>query len=122
MCSSDLLDVVLPGAAKLPVGKRSNGDGGQTGQQINFQHPAIHQNENDNSHRLHRKSNERRLQPQPQKRPQVHRLQRGLKFGKQRSKGTPEEKKFKCGGTGFYANEVSVMEYRRKREQAFNLT
>ena len=24
------LDVVLPGAAKLPVGKRSNGDGGQT--------------------------------------------------------------------------------------------
>lgn len=32
-----------------------------------------------------------------------------------RSKGTPEEKKFKCGGTGFYANEVSVMEYRRKR-------
>ena len=23
-----------------------------------------------------------------------------------RSKGTPEEKKFKCGGTGFYANEV----------------
>ena len=35
------LDVVLPGAAKLPVGKRSNGDGGQTGQQIDFQHPAI---------------------------------------------------------------------------------
>ncbi len=27
------LDIVLPGAAKLPVGKRSNGDGGQTGQQ-----------------------------------------------------------------------------------------
>lgn len=23
-----------------------------------------------------------------------------------RSKGTPEEKKFKCGGTGFYANEA----------------
>lgn len=37
-----------------------------------------------------------------------------------RSKGTPEEKKFKCGGTGFYANEVSVMEYRRKREQDMN--
>lgn len=35
-------------------------------------------------------------------------------------KGTPEEKKFKCGGTGFYANEVSVMEYRRKREQDMN--
>ena len=63
------LDVVLPGAAKLPVGKRSNGDGGQTGQQLDFQHPAIHQNENDNPHRLHRKSNERRLQPKPQKRP-----------------------------------------------------
>lgn len=76
------LDVVLPGATKLPVGKRSNGDGGQTGQQIDFQHPAIHQNENDNSHRLHREANERRLQPQPQKRPQVHRLQRGFQFSK----------------------------------------
>ena len=32
--------------------------------------------------RLHRKSNERRLQPKPQKRPQVHRLQRGFQFGK----------------------------------------
>ena len=76
------LDVVLSGATKLPVGKRSNGDGGQTGQQIDFQHPAIHQNENDNSHRLHREANERRLQPQPQKRPQVHRLQRGFQFSK----------------------------------------
>ena len=35
-----------------------------------------------NPHRLHRKSNERRLQPKPQKRPQVHRLQRGFQFGK----------------------------------------
>ena len=43
---------------------------------------AIHQNENDNSHRLHREANERRLQPQPQKRPQVHRLQRGFQFSK----------------------------------------
>ena len=34
-----------------------------------------------------------------------------------RSKGTPEEGKFQCGGTGFYANEVSMMEYRRKREK-----
>ena len=76
------LDVVLSGAAKLPVGKRSNGDGGQTGQQIDFQHSAIYQNENDNSHRLHREANERRLQPQPQKWPQVHRLQRGFQFGK----------------------------------------
>ena len=35
---------------------------GASGRAINFQHPAIHQNENDNSHRLHREANERRLQ------------------------------------------------------------
>ena len=57
--TGSLHDSSGPVAAKLPVGKRSNGDGGQTGQQIDFQHPAIHQNENDNPHRLHRKSNER---------------------------------------------------------------
>ena len=55
---------------------------GASGRAIDFQHPAIHQNENDNSHRLHREANERRLQPQPQKRPQVHRLQRGFQFSK----------------------------------------
>ena len=55
---------------------------GASGRAIDFQHPAIHQNENDNSHRLHREANERRLQPQPQKWPQVHRLQRGFQFGK----------------------------------------
>lgn len=37
-----------------------------------------------------------------------------------RSKGTPEESKFQCGGTGFYANEVNVKEYRRKRERDRN--
>lgn len=34
-----------------------------------------------------------------------------------RAIGTPEEDKFQCGGTGFYANETSVREYRRKREE-----
>ncbi len=34
-----------------------------------------------------------------------------------RAIGTPEEEKFHCGGTGFYANEASVSEYRRKREK-----
>lgn len=34
-----------------------------------FAEKFIHQNENDNSHRLHREANERRLQPQPQQRP-----------------------------------------------------
>lgn len=33
-------------------------------------------------HCFHREADERRLQPQPQKRPQVHRLQRGFQFGK----------------------------------------
>lgn len=37
-----------------------------------------------------------------------------------RSKGTPEEEKFQCGGTGFYANEVSTTKYRRKREKDMN--
>ena len=30
--------------------------------------------------------------------------------------GTPDETKFHIGGTGFYANETSIREYRKKRE------
>lgn len=32
-----------------------------------------------------------------------------------RTVGTPEEKKFRCGGTGFYANVSNVKEYSQKR-------
>ena len=34
-----------------------------------------------------------------------------------RAIGTPEEKKFQCGGTGFYANETNMKEYQKKREE-----
>lgn len=34
-----------------------------------------------------------------------------------RAVGTQEENKFFCGGTGFYANETNIREYRRKREE-----
>jgi len=37
-----------------------------------------------------------------------------------RAKGTSEERKFYCGGTGFYANEANVMEYRKMREEDMN--
>ena len=37
-----------------------------------------------------------------------------------RAKGTSEERKFHCGGTGFYANEANVMEYRKMREDDMN--
>lgn len=37
-----------------------------------------------------------------------------------RAKGTSEERKFHCGGTGFYANETNVMEYRKMREDDMN--
>lgn len=33
------------------------------------------------------------------------------------AKGTSEEGKFHCGGTGFYANETNVKEYRQRREE-----
>lgn len=36
-----------------------------------------------------------------------------------KSKGTPDEAKFHIGGTGFYANETSIREYRKKREEDF---
>lgn len=34
-----------------------------------------------------------------------------------RAIGTFDESKFQCGGTGFYANETNVNEYRKKREE-----
>lgn len=36
-----------------------------------------------------------------------------------KAKGTPDEAKFHIGGTGFYANETSIREYRKKREEDF---
>lgn len=33
--------------------------------------------------------------------------------------GTPDEAKFHIGGTGFYANDTSIREYRKKREEDF---
>ena len=33
--------------------------------------------------------------------------------------GTSDEAKFHIGGTGFYANETSIREYRKKREEDF---
>lgn len=33
--------------------------------------------------------------------------------------GTPDEVKFHIGGTGFYANENNIREYRKKREEDF---
>lgn len=33
--------------------------------------------------------------------------------------GTAESEKFHIGGTGFYANETSVKEYRKKRDEDF---
>lgn len=37
-----------------------------------------------------------------------------------KSIGTKDEAKFHIGGTGFYANEASVSEYRKKREEDFS--
>lgn len=34
-----------------------------------------------------------------------------------KAEGTEDFKKFVCGGTGFYANETNVIEYRKKREE-----
>ena len=34
--------------------------------------------------------------------------------------GTADEAKFHIGGTGFYANETNVREYRKKREEDFS--
>lgn len=45
--------IVLAHLPHLPVGDRCHGDGSQTGQDINFQHSAIHQNKNDNAQRPH---------------------------------------------------------------------
>lgn len=36
-----------------------------------------------------------------------------------KSIGTADEEKFHIGGTGFYANETKVKEYRKKREDDF---
>ena len=43
------LQVVLSCAAQLPVGEGRYGDGGQAGEQIDLQHTAIGDNENNNA-------------------------------------------------------------------------
>ena len=59
---------------------RSHRDGGQAGQQIDFQHPAIDQYKNDNAQRPHGHTDNRGLEPQAEKRPQVHALQGGFQL------------------------------------------
>ena len=76
------LQIVLPGAAQLPVRERSNGDGGQAGQQVYLDHAAIDDNEDHNIDRPHGHMNEQGLQPQPQQRAKPQRFQRGLQVGK----------------------------------------
>ena len=61
--------IVLPDLSHLPMGDRCHRNGGQTGEQIDFQHSAIHQHKNDDPQHPHGNANDRGLEPQAQKRP-----------------------------------------------------
>ena len=74
------LDVVLPGGAKLPVGEGRHRDGRKARQHIDLQHTPIGDDENHNAEYLHRQPHHKRLHEQPQQRPDVHSLQRGLQI------------------------------------------
>ena len=75
------LDVVLAHAPQLPVGKGRHRDGGQTGHDVDFQHTAIHDNENDDVQRKHTHLDKNGLHEQPQQGADAHALQRGLQVG-----------------------------------------
>lgn len=72
------LDVVLAHLPGFPVGEGCHGDGGQTGEHIDFQHTAIDKDENDDAHNLHRKADKQGLHEQPQQGAKLHGFKRCL--------------------------------------------
>ena len=71
-------EVILAHLPGLPVGEGSHGNRGQTGQQIDLHHTAIHDHENKYIQGKHGQLNDKGLQEQPQQRAKFHRLQTGL--------------------------------------------
>ena len=71
-------EIILAHLSGLPVGEGSHGDRGQTGQQIDLHHTAIHNHENKYIQGKHGQLNDKGLQEQPQQRAKFHRLQTGL--------------------------------------------
>ena len=65
-------EVILAHLPPFPVGHGRHGDGSDGGHAVDFDHPAVADDENADGQRPHGKMHDHGLQPQPQQRPDLH--------------------------------------------------